>query len=162
MPKPRVIKSLAKVIIAAAWADGDISHEELNSLKDLLFLMPEMTAKDWAELDIYIEEPVGEEERARLIEELRANLMRPSDRKLALQALETVIEADGMVNEGERQVLQEIKDELTHAGVGLFTQFGAWCDPLSNAARRRSQRYPTGKRTWWILCAIRSITASTG
>jgi uncharacterized tellurite resistance protein B-like protein len=138
MPKPKVIKSLAKVIIAAAWADGNISHEELNSLKDLLFLMPEMTASDWAELDIYIEEPVGEEERARLIEELRANLMRPSDRKLALQALETVIKADGMVSEGERQVLLEIKDELTHAGVGLIAQFGRL---VRSPVQRRSQAF---------------------
>jgi uncharacterized tellurite resistance protein B-like protein len=124
MPKPKVIKSLAKVIIAAAWADGNISHEELNSLKDLLFLMPEMTASDWAELDIYIEEPVGEEERARLIEELRAYLVRPSYRKLAQQALETVIQADGMVSEGELQVLNEIREELLNAGAGVIGQIG--------------------------------------
>jgi uncharacterized tellurite resistance protein B-like protein len=124
MPKPKVIKSLAKVIIAAAWADGKISHDEINSLKDLLFLMPEMTANDWAELDIYIEEPVSDEERERLLEELRSSLKRPSDRNLALQALETVMQADGQVSEGERQLLQKIKEELAQAGVGVIGQFG--------------------------------------
>lgn len=138
MPKPKVIKSLAKVIIAAAWADGNISHEELNSLKDLLFLMPEMTASDWAELDIYIEEPVEEEERTRLVNELRTNLMRPSDRKLALQALETVMDADGVVSEGEQRVLQEIKDELKHVGVGLISQFGRL---VRAPIQRRSQTF---------------------
>lgn len=124
MPKPNVIKSLAKVIIAAAWADGDISNEEINSLKDLLFLMPEMTASDWAELDIYIEEPVGEEERARLVDDLLAALSRSADRELALQALDAVIEADGKVTQEERQVAQEIKQELLHVGVGVIGQFG--------------------------------------
>jgi uncharacterized tellurite resistance protein B-like protein len=124
MPKPEVVKSLAKVIIAAAWLDGNISNEELNSLKDLLFLMPGMTASDWDELDIYIEEPVGEEERARLIEVLRSNLANPSDRELAMQALETVIEADGKVSEEERQALMEIKENLTQSGAGLMGQFG--------------------------------------
>jgi uncharacterized tellurite resistance protein B-like protein len=124
MPKPKVIKSLAKVIIAAAWADGDISNEEINSLKDLLFLIPEMTASDWAELDIYIEEPVGEEERARLVDDLLAALARSADRELALQALDAVIEADGKVTQEERLVVQEIKQELLHAGVGVIGQFG--------------------------------------
>lgn len=124
MPKPEVIKSLAKVIIAAAWADGDISNEEINSLKDLLFLMPEMTASDWAELDIYIEEPVGEDERTRLVEELLAALSRPADRELALQALDAVIQADGKVSSEELQVVQEIKEELMHANVGVIGQFG--------------------------------------
>lgn len=124
MPKPKVIKSLAKVIIAAAWADGDISNEEINSLKDLLFLMPEMTASDWAELDIYIEEPVGEEERARLVDDLLAALARSADRKLALQALDAVIEADGKVTHEERLVVQEIKQELMHASMGVIGQFG--------------------------------------
>lgn len=124
MPKPKVIKSLAKAIIAAAWADGRISPEEINSLKDLLFLMPEMTASDWAELDIYIEEPVDEKERARLIEELRSNLARSSDRNLALQALETVMKADGKVSEEERLVLEEIQQDLMHASVGAIGKLG--------------------------------------
>lgn len=124
MSKPEVIKSLAKVIIAAAWADGDISNEEINSLKDLLFLMPEMTASDWAELDIYIEEPVGEEERARLIDDLLAALSRSADRELALQALDAVIEADGEVTQDERRVVEGIKQELLHAGVGVIGQLG--------------------------------------
>ena len=30
--------TLAKVIIAAAWADGEMSHTEINSLKEMLVL----------------------------------------------------------------------------------------------------------------------------
>jgi uncharacterized tellurite resistance protein B-like protein len=138
MQKTRVIKSLAKVIIAAAWADGNIAHEELNSLKDLLFLLPEMTASDWAELDIYIEEPVGEEERRRLIEELRSSLGGSSDRKLALEALQTVIEADGKISEEEQQALQEIKDELVHAGAGILGHFSRL---VRSPIQRRTQVY---------------------
>jgi len=33
-----LILNLAKVVIAAAWVDGEIDHEEINNLKDLLFL----------------------------------------------------------------------------------------------------------------------------
>ena len=40
MSDRNLIFTLAKVIIAAAWADGQVSHEEVNSLKDLLFQLP--------------------------------------------------------------------------------------------------------------------------
>ena len=55
-----IVMPLAKVMIATAWADGTIQNDEINSLKDLLFQLHGMTAADWAELDIYIESPVGE------------------------------------------------------------------------------------------------------
>jgi len=44
--------TLAKVIIAAAWADDEVSHEEINSLKDLLFRLPHLEARDWSSLEI--------------------------------------------------------------------------------------------------------------
>ncbi len=84
MAKSDAIMALAKVMIAAAWADGSVSHEELNSLKDLLFQLPEMTASDWAELDIYIESPVGDAERARLVADLQSSLKTSQDKDLAL------------------------------------------------------------------------------
>ena len=74
VPRSDAIMALAKVMIAAAWADGNVGIEEMNSLKDLLFQLPEMTASDWAELDIYIETPVGDAERARLVADLQASL----------------------------------------------------------------------------------------
>ena len=70
MPRSDAIMALAKVMIAAAWADGAVSIEEMNSLKDLLFQLPEMTASDWSELDIYIETPIGDAERAGQFEDL--------------------------------------------------------------------------------------------
>jgi prephenate dehydrogenase len=37
MAKSKAVMALAKVMIAAAWADGSINNDEINSLKDLLF-----------------------------------------------------------------------------------------------------------------------------
>ena len=59
MSNSNVMLSLAKVMVAAAWADGVITNEEINSLKDLLFHLKGITAQDWAEIDIYVETPVG-------------------------------------------------------------------------------------------------------
>ncbi len=136
MPKPRLIMALAKVIIAAAWADGEISNEEVNSLKDLLFHLPEMAAKDWARLEIYLDEPVGEAERERLMAELQAALVTPADRRLALSTLEAVIGADGQVTEKERVVVNEIKAALEEVNVSLVGQLGRL---VRGPVQRRSQ-----------------------
>ena len=99
MANENTIKTIAKVMIAAAWADGNVSSEEINSLKDLLFQLPDMTASDWSELDIYIETPVGEAERIRLEGELLVQLKTPEDKELALAALNEVVSADGRVSD---------------------------------------------------------------
>jgi hypothetical protein len=96
MPRPEMIMTLSKVMIAAAWTDGSITNEEINSLKDLLFHLPGMTAHDWAELEIYLETPVGPEERARLV--VSCNRRFPPQRSRAGgPALKDVVQADGNV-----------------------------------------------------------------
>ena len=136
MANENTIKTIAKVMIAAAWADGSISHEEINSLKDLLFQLPDMTASDWSELDIYIETPVGEAERIRLEGELVAQLKTPEDKALAITALNDVVSADGRVSGSERAILEEIKPMIGSADVAILR-------PLSRLMRgsikRRSQ-----------------------
>jgi uncharacterized tellurite resistance protein B-like protein len=112
MSNATTTKSLAKVLVAAAWADGAITTAEINSLKDLLFHLPGMTAKDWDEINIYVESPVDQAERQRLIAELQAKLASPTDRAEVLQALEQMVQADGSISEAEQAVVEEIKAAL--------------------------------------------------
>ena len=127
-----LILTLGKVVIAAAWVDGEISMEEVNCLKDLLFHMPhvgneremQMTAQEWARLEIYVESPVGEAERARLVEELRTTLRDANDRDLVLSALDTLIQADGVVTDEELAVVEEVKQAFDDVNLGLIGQLG--------------------------------------
>jgi len=89
-------------MIAAAWADGVVDLEEINCLKDLLFQLPGMTDSDWAELNIYIDTPVSEAERARLVAELQSALGSADDKNLALQTINQLVSADGE-NTGRRR-----------------------------------------------------------
>ncbi len=136
MADSTLLMTLAKVIIAAAWADGSVDYEEINSLKDLLFRLTDMTARDWASLDIYIDSPVGESERQRLIEDLKANLKTEQDKQLALASLRALISADGTVDEEEELVYEQIKAELDHVGTGLFGSMG---NLIRGPVQRRSE-----------------------
>ena len=136
MANENTIKTIAKVMIAAAWADGSVSPEEINSLKDLLFQLPDMTASDWSELDIYIETPVGEAERIRLEGELLVQLKTPEDKALAIAALNEVVSADGRVSDSERAVLEEIKPMIESADVAIL---GPLSRLMRGSIKRRSQ-----------------------
>ncbi len=136
MPRSDAIMALAKVMIAAAWADGSVNNDEMNSLKDLLFQLPEMTASDWAELDIYIETPVGDAERERLVADLQASLASSEDKAMALTMIDELVSADGEITAEERESVEEIKSAIQEARVGVFGGMGKF---LGNSMNRRSQ-----------------------
>jgi uncharacterized tellurite resistance protein B-like protein len=139
-----LIMSLAKVIIAAAWADGEITHEETNGLKDLLFWVPhagykqglQITGRDWATLEMYLQSPVRDEERARLLADLQAALRKPQDRELVLSTLDELVRADGVVTDEEVAVLEEIRSAIDTWGVGIITQLARL---IQGPIQRRSQ-----------------------
>lgn len=118
-----VILSLAKVMVAAAWADGQISSAEINSLKDLTFHLPGMTAGDWAHIDIYIDSPVSAAERQRLVAELEENLKSQADKDLALNALDALLQSDGSASQAEQEVVSQIKSDIQNAHVGSWGRF---------------------------------------
>ena len=93
MSRPNLILTLAKVIIAAAWADGEIDNHEINNLKDLLFHLPNITGREWGTLEMYIEAPVGAGERTRLVKQLQSELRSTADQQFALEAITAMIEA---------------------------------------------------------------------
>ncbi|NTU84694.1 MAG: hypothetical protein HGA45_35910, partial [Chloroflexales bacterium] len=109
--------ALAKVIIAAAWADGELANDEVNSLKNLLAELGQtvgsgemaLTMQDWAELDIYLYSPVAPDERRRLVEELAAAMRGPGDKALAFAAIDRLLAADRVTTDAERAVATEIR-----------------------------------------------------
>jgi len=115
-----LITALGKVIIAAAWADGDVAPEEVNALKDLLWRLPEVHARQWDEFDIYLDAPVDDAERERLVADLRARMATTEQRDLALAKLDEMVRADGAVSERERAVVAEVRAALETAEVGAW------------------------------------------
>jgi uncharacterized tellurite resistance protein B-like protein len=124
MANSNLILTLGKVLVAAAWADHEVAHEEINSLKDLLFRLPELTGREWAALEMYIESPVGAAERKRLVEQLKDELRSAADKQLALRALDELVRADGSISEEERVVVEEIKTQIESADTGLMGAMG--------------------------------------
>lgn len=115
---------LAKVLIAAAWADGEITIDEQNCLKDIIFHLSDtgvqLSAQEWEMLDMYIEAPIGTDERARLVADLQGAIQTPDDRQYVLQSLQQMALADGVSGEEEQQVINEIGQAMQESDVGLL------------------------------------------
>lgn len=133
MTESTVILRLAKVLVAAAWADGQVSNDEINSLKDLTFHLPGMTASDWAQIDIYIDSPVSEAERGRLVSELGEAIQTQAERDLALHALDAMLQADDSEGALEQEVIEQIKSDLQGAKVS------SWSRLVHGRTAKRSQ-----------------------
>jgi uncharacterized tellurite resistance protein B-like protein len=131
-----LVMALAKLMVAAAWADGEVAPAEINCLKDLLFQIPELNGRLWARLEIYMDSPVGEQERQRLLHELLERISTEEDKRLAVSMSEKVGTADGVLKEGEQAVIDEVKHEIEAAPVGLV---GSLSKLLNGALGRRSQ-----------------------
>lgn len=143
MPNKNLILALGKVIIAAAWADGHLSHEETNSLKDLILRLSHasdntevLTAREWAILEMYMESPVDEVERTRLLEDLNAAAWTTEAKQLAVAGLEDLIQADGLVTDEERAVMEEVKAAIDQMTPGVIGQLGRL---VQGALQRRSE-----------------------
>ena len=122
-----VILTLAKVLVATAWADGGLSNDEINSMKrELLTRIPNLSTQQWASVAIYIDSPVDEAERTRLIQQLRSQITTPLGKQLVFDSLDALVAVDGRVNEEEHRIVEEIKAALetgNASGVGKVSRF---------------------------------------
>lgn len=124
MSNVNVMKALAKVIVALAWTDGSITIEEVNQVKELLIGFPAMTTSDWAEVDIYIDAPVGEAERQRLVAELQAALGNSGEKAFVLNALDELININGGHSKEEGLVYLEIRDAIESTNISPLGGLG--------------------------------------
>ncbi|MCP4611261.1 MAG: hypothetical protein GY845_21330 [Planctomycetes bacterium] len=138
MPDRSFIITLAKLLIAAAWADGELKNEEINALKDLLFSLEDVTGEEWAHLEIYMDTPVCTEERDKLLGEVLDQIRSEEDKKLVMGTLENLFQADGVVSDEERAVLEEVKKGVSDISTGIVTRLSRM---MKGAMSKRVQMY---------------------
>ncbi len=115
--------SLMRVLIALAWTDGEISHEETNFLKDFMFKF-DFTGEEWAKIEMYMEEPVPAKEAESLIQDFVRRMGGMQERKVILTALEKLMAADGGTSPDEHQFLERFTAILNQGlpGISLLAQ----------------------------------------
>ena len=147
MPDRKFIMDLAKLLIAAAWADGSLQNEEINALKDLLFNLRDVTGDEWSHLEIYMDSPVGPEEREKLLAAVLEQIESDEDKQLVVATLENLFQADGIVTGEEITFLDEVKKGVLDVDTGVLARLSKMITTAisgrgrtySSAAQRESQ-----------------------
>ena len=136
MPNETFIMDLAKLLIAAAWVDGELTNEEINALKDLLFSIPDISGEDWKQLEIYMDSPVTSEERETLLSRVLMGITSKKDKTLIIDTLTRLFQADGKVSDEEHALLQDIKEALSKTRTGVLSRMSRM---IAASVKRRKE-----------------------
>lgn len=136
MAERQFILDLSKLVIAAAWADGALTNDEVNALKDLLFRIPDVSGEEWHVLELYMASPVSREERERLAGDVSSGIRSKEDKQLVVTTLTKLMEADGTIDRAEQDALEAVKRDLDSAPTGLLAHLG---QAVRTAMKRQSR-----------------------
>lgn len=137
MSKEATLQALSRVLIGLAWADGKVTPDEMNLLKDLIFSLPEITAADWDALDIYWMMPIRSAELEKLSWVLLQNLYEEEARQAAKAMLVEMVNADGQVTSEETAILREANRLIDREDPILISTLG---ELLESALPKRKSR----------------------
>lgn len=132
------ILELGKLLIAAAWADGVLSTEEVNGLKELLFQLPDISGEEWMELELYMASPVGEAERQRLLDRVLGRMGSAEDKALALEAIAKLMPSEASGGDQQTEVVQQLRDDLEQGSGGFMDHLRR---PFRRMLNLRGQQY---------------------
>jgi len=138
MAEKSFILELGKLLIAAAWADGTLSTEEVNGLKELLFQLPDISGEEWMELELYMVSPVTEEERQRLLNRVLQRMTSQTDKDLAQDALQKLVLSESQGADPQTEVVKQLQEDIKQGNAGFLEHLRR---PLRRILNLRGQKY---------------------
>lgn len=115
--------ALGKVLVAAAWADGEIQPEEKACIEDLIFYLPGLKSEDVHTLALLLHHPLPEEATQRYVDDLLSRVETDQDKNLVLYALGQLIQADGVITAEELSLYQSLEAQLQEPQPALSVSF---------------------------------------
>ena len=143
MAEKQFVLDLAKLVIAVAWADGKLVSEELNAVKDLLFMVPDLTGEDWRQLELYMDSPVTPEEREVLLKRVVGSIRWTEEKRLIIDTVTRLVESDGALTPAEAMALAQVKRDVEQASTGLLAHL---TQTIQGAMGKRRSRVGAGPR----------------
>lgn len=131
------ILDLGKLMIGIAWIDGRLEPEELNALKELLFLLPDISGEDWTQLELYMTHAVSDAERQDLLDRVLSGIRSSRDKQLVLETLEKLVAGDGTNRTDESAFLEHIRQDIEGRSAGLLGHLTA---PFRQTLKRKAGR----------------------
>ena len=134
--KKDFILDLGKLLIGIAWTDGRLHPEEINALKELLFLLPDISGEDWMQLELYMTHAVTDAEREDLLNRVLNGIRSVSEKELVLSTLAKLVMVEGGAANAE--VVDAIRQDLDSKNTGFWAHI---ISPLKQSLKSRAGYY---------------------
>ena len=139
------ILDLGKLMIGIAWIDGRLEQDEINALKELLFLLPDISGEEWMQLELYMTHAVSDAERRALLDRVLSGIRSSRDKQLVLETLEKLVAGDAndrAVGDAPRGVpesafVEDIRQDLEGRSAGLLGHLTA---PFRQTLKRKASQ----------------------
>jgi uncharacterized tellurite resistance protein B-like protein len=102
-----------------AWADGEFSNTELNFIKRLARQM-DLSADEWLQLEMYMDEKVREEEALRVTRRFLAQINRPVRRRQLTEIVGQLLTSDEVLSDTEREWLEDFERTVAETSQASF------------------------------------------
>lgn len=129
------ILDLGKLMIGIAWIDGRLEQDEINALKELLFLLPDISGEDWTQLELYMTHAVSDAERRDLLDRVLSGIRSSGDKQLVLKTLEKLVGGNGADRASESAFLEDIRQDIEGRSTGLLGHLSA---PFRQTLKRKA------------------------
>ena len=129
------ILDLGKLMIGIAWIDGRLEPEELNALKELLFMLPDISGEDWMQLELYMTHAVSDAERRDLLDRVLSGIRSSRDKQLVLETLKKLVAGDGNDRASESAFVEDIRQDIEGRSAGLLGHLTA---PFRQTLKRKA------------------------
>ena len=130
------ILDLGKLMIGIAWTDGHLQQEEINALKELLFLLPDISGEDWMQLELYMTHPVTDAERQDLLQRVLTRIGSTHEKQLARDTLEKLVTVEG--DTANAEIVETIRQDVDTKSTGLLTHL---LNPFRKMLHNRASHY---------------------
>ncbi len=131
------ILDLGKLMIGIAWIDGRLEQDEINALKELLFLLPDISGEEWMQLELYMTHAVSDAERRDLLDRVLSGIRSSGDKQLVFETLEKLVAGDGSDRASESAFVEDIRQDLEGRSTGLLGHLTA---PFRQTLKRKASQ----------------------
>jgi uncharacterized tellurite resistance protein B-like protein len=115
---------LGRLVVVAAWADGEVAQEEFAYLRQMLGHLPGITGPNWVELNELIEKPIEDARQEQILQDMLDAIRSEKDKKLVIDTISELVRVDGVVKEEEKRLLERIRAAVEGKSTGLLHQMG--------------------------------------
>ena len=108
-----------KVLACVAWADEEVTNEELNFIKQFVRRF-DLSGEEWTQVEVYLAEKVNAEEMRQVTRRFFSRVRRSRERQMLVETVEGLLKADENLTDTEQEWMRDLREVVSGAKKTAF------------------------------------------